>query len=80
MILLKKLDNSSIILNLETVKYIESVPDTVVNFTNGDSIIVKESLEQIIQQSVQLKSQIIAHAHKAESFTESNVKKTSEAT
>lgn len=47
MIFLTKLDNKKILINLESVKYIESVPDTLVFFLNGDSIMVKESLEQV---------------------------------
>ncbi len=45
MILLTKLDNQKILVNLETVKYLEAVPDTLVFFTNGESLIVRESLE-----------------------------------
>ena len=45
MILLTKLNNQKILVNLETVKYIEAVPDTLIFFTNGESVMVKESLD-----------------------------------
>lgn len=45
MIMLTKLDNQKILVNLETIKYLEAVPDTLIFFTNGESLIVKESLE-----------------------------------
>jgi len=45
MILLTKLNNQKILLNLETVKYVEAVPDTLIFFTNGESVMVKESLD-----------------------------------
>lgn len=45
MILLTKLNNQKILINLETIKYIESVPDTLIFFTNGESVMVKESLD-----------------------------------
>jgi flagellar protein FlbD len=45
MILLTKLNNQKILVNLETVKYVESVPDTLIFFTNGESVMVKESVE-----------------------------------
>jgi len=47
MILLTKLDQQKILINLETVKYIESVPDTIIFFTNGESLMVQESLDTI---------------------------------
>lgn len=45
MILLTKLNNQKILINLETVKYIEAVPDTLIFFTNGESVMVKESMD-----------------------------------
>lgn len=50
MILLTRLDNSKLLVNLETVKYIEATPDTLIFFLNGDSMIVRESLEEIDQR------------------------------
>ena len=47
MILLTKLDDSKVLVNLEAVKFFESTPDTRVFFINGESLIVKESLEDI---------------------------------
>lgn len=47
MILLTKLNHQKILVNLETVKYIESVPDTLIFFTNGESLMVQEDLETV---------------------------------
>lgn len=47
MILLTRLDKTKLLVNLESIKYIESTPDTLVTFLNGDTIIVLESLEDI---------------------------------
>ncbi len=47
MVVLTKLDQQKILVNLETVKFIESVPDTIIFFTNGDSVMVQESMEAI---------------------------------
>ncbi len=62
MILLTKLDNTKILLNLEVVKYIESVPDTLIIFINGDSLIVRESLEEVEARVVELKRKILENA------------------
>lgn len=58
MLILTKLDNTRILVNLETVKYAESVPDTVLRFLNGDSVIVRESLEQIEASVIESKKRI----------------------
>lgn len=62
MILLTKLDNQKILVNLETIKYLESVPDTLIFFTNGDSVMVQESLEAISQAVIQYQASLIRHS------------------
>ena len=62
MILLTKLNGSLIIINLETVKYIETVPDTLITFLNGDTVMVKEELNKIIDLSVTYKNKIASKA------------------
>lgn len=47
MILLTKLDKSKVLVALESIKYIESTPDTLVRFSNGDMLIVCESFDEI---------------------------------
>lgn len=59
MIQLTRLDNSPILINLETIKYIESTPDTLIRFTNGDSVIVRETLGMVEQRVIELKSRIL---------------------
>jgi uncharacterized protein YlzI (FlbEa/FlbD family) len=46
-ILLTKLDKSKVLVSLENIKYIESTPDTLVRFVNGDMLIVCEPLDKI---------------------------------
>jgi uncharacterized protein YlzI (FlbEa/FlbD family) len=58
MILLTKLDQQKILINLETVKYIESVPDTIIFFTNGESLMVQESLDTISQAVVEYQAAV----------------------
>lgn len=62
MILLTKLDQQKILINLETVKYIESVPDTIIFFTNGDSVMVLESMEAISQAVVEYQAAVFRHS------------------
>lgn len=59
MILLTRLDNSKVLINLETVKYIESTPDTLILFVNGDSVMVRESLEEIDRSVIDYRVRIL---------------------
>lgn len=47
MLMLTKLDDSKILVSLASIKYMEAVPDTLIFFLNGDSLMVKESLKEI---------------------------------
>ncbi|MDQ3232168.1 MAG: flagellar FlbD family protein [Pseudobdellovibrionaceae bacterium] len=62
MILLTKLDQQKVLINLETVKYIEAVPDTIIFFTNGDSVMVLESMEAISQAVVEYQAAVFRHS------------------
>lgn len=59
MILLTRLDKSKVLVNIETVKFFESTPDTLVTFLNGDSLIVTESLEEIESRVVEYKRKVL---------------------
>lgn len=58
-LLLTKIDGSPILVNLETIKYIESMSDTRVIFINGDILLIKETLDEIQQHMIKLKSSIL---------------------
>ena len=63
MIILTRLDKAKILVNLETIKYVESTPDTLITFLNGDSLIVRESLEEITDLAVAHKAKILSGQH-----------------
>jgi len=64
LLLLTKLDDSSILVNIDSIKYIEANPDTRVQFLNGDSLIIKEPLEIVEQNMIKLKAGIINQSKK----------------
>ena len=47
MILLTKLDKQKVLVLIDNIKYIESTPDTLVRFINGDMLIVCETMDEI---------------------------------
>ena len=46
-------------MNLEAIKYVESMPDTLILFLNGDSVIVKESLDEIEEKWLNSKAKVL---------------------
>ncbi len=63
LILLTKLDNSAVAISIEAIKYIESMPDTLILFLNGDSIIVKEKVDAIVHKITEFKTSILREAN-----------------
>lgn len=47
MILLTKLDKQKVLVLIESIKYIEATPDTLIRFVNGDMLIVSETMQEI---------------------------------
>jgi flagellar protein FlbD len=58
--LLTRLDKSKVLINLEAIKYAEATPDTLISFLNGDSIMVRESLEELEQRVINYKTKILS--------------------
>lgn len=48
MILLTRLDGSRFAVNEDQIERLDETPDTVVSMVNGNSYLVKESLEEVI--------------------------------
>lgn len=63
MILLTRLDKSKVLINLDAIKFAEATPDTLISFLNGDSILVRESLEELEQNVVNYKVKILSAHH-----------------
>ncbi len=64
MIIVTRLYKKKFLLNLPLVKHIESTPDTLITFINGDSIIVLESLEDIELAVIEFKGRTLEKAMK----------------
>lgn len=62
MIQLTKLNDRKVLICLETVKYMEAIPDTLITFINGDSLVVKESLTDIQAALLNQKSALLQRA------------------
>ena len=69
MIVLTKLDRSSVLVSVEAIKYMEAVPDTLINFLNGDSLIVRENFEEVMACVVNYKARIVSASRDVEGNT-----------
>ena len=58
MISLTKLNDSKIVINADLIEFIESIPDTIITLTTGKKIMVKESVEEIVESVKEFKRSI----------------------
>lgn len=57
MIKVTRLDGEPFILNADLIKTVEERPDTFVTLVSGDRLIVKESMETVLERTVQYQRQ-----------------------
>ena len=53
MIKVTRLNNSTLIINVDMIQSLQAIPETVITFTNNDKIMVKEPLEEVSQRIVE---------------------------
>ena len=52
-IVVTRLSGQRFVLNAEQIRTVEQNPDTVITLMNGDHVLVKESLEEVIRRSIE---------------------------
>ena len=57
MIKLTRLDGEPFVLNAELIRYVERRPDTFITLTNGDRIVVSETMDDVVDRAVQYQQQ-----------------------
>ena len=50
MIHLSRLNNQPLVVNADLIKFIENAPDTVITLITGDKLVVRESVDQVLQR------------------------------
>lgn len=58
MITLTRLDKRVVVINADLIKMIESTPDTIITFINGDSIIVRDSVDEVVRRAIDYQRQV----------------------
>jgi flagellar protein FlbD len=53
MITLTRLNGQAFVLNAERIRYVEQTPDTVICCDNGDKMMVKEPLNEVMKRAIE---------------------------
>jgi flagellar protein FlbD len=53
MIKVTRLNDSTLMINVDMIRSLQAIPETVITFTNNDKIMVKEPLEEVSQRIVE---------------------------
>ncbi len=59
MIQLTRLNNSLLTLNSDLIKFVEQSPDTVITLVNGEKVLVRESVGDILDKMVKFRRSIL---------------------
>jgi len=55
---LTRFDDTKFVLNCDVIQYVEAAPDTIVSLTTKEKLMVKESVEDVIDAVVEFKRRI----------------------
>lgn len=58
MITVTRLDGRVVVLNADLIKMLESTPDTIITLINGDSLIVRDSVEEVVRRAIDYQRQV----------------------
>jgi flagellar protein FlbD len=53
MITLTRLNGKPFVVNAELIRTVEAMPDTTIKLINGDTIIVRESMDEVVDKTVE---------------------------
>ena len=58
MITVTRLDKRVVVINADLIKMIESTPDTIITFINGGTVIVRDSVDDIVRHAIDYQRQV----------------------
>lgn len=58
MITVTRLDKRVVVVNADLIKMIESTPDTIITFINGDTVIVRDSVDDVVAKAIDYQRQV----------------------
>jgi len=58
MITVTRLDKRVVVLNADIIKMLEATPDTIITLLNGDTLVVRESVDEVVQRAIDYQRQV----------------------
>ena len=58
MITLTRLDKRVIVLNADLIKMVEATPDTIITLINGDTMLVQDSVDEVVRRAIDYQRQV----------------------
>ena len=59
MIYLTRLNDSRIVINSDLIEFVEAIPDTIVTLTTGQKLMVRESVDEVVDMVTEYKRSIL---------------------
>ncbi|MBU1318118.1 MAG: flagellar FlbD family protein [candidate division Zixibacteria bacterium] len=50
MIKVTRLNDTQLVINADLIEFVEAIPDTIISLTTGKKIMVKESIDDVIER------------------------------
>lgn len=58
MIRVTRLNDSELVINTDLIEFLEAIPDTIISLTTGKKIMVKETVDEVIEKVEDFKRRI----------------------
>jgi len=58
LILITRFDNKKVVINGELIEMIETTPETLITLTTGKKVIVKESVDEVVEKVKKYKKEL----------------------
>ncbi len=58
MITVTRLDDRVVVLNADLIKMLEATPDTIITLVNGDTVMVRESVDEVVRRAIDYQRQV----------------------
>lgn len=58
MITVTRLDRRVIVLNADLIKMVEATPDTIITLINGDTLVVRDSVDDVVRNVIDYQRQV----------------------
>ena len=59
MIKLTRLNDTLFVINVDLIEFVETIPDTIITTTTGKKLMVKESVDDVINRVVEFKRRCV---------------------